>query len=161
MALHKICKKHGIPTPPLGWWAKKAAGKAVAQTPLPKAAASAADKITIAGDNFSREASSLADAREKARILASETVDDQGVPDPVVDCTIAKLRKAKPSEKGIVTTDTAGLIKCEIAVVSIDRLAVILPRIVAAAKLQDFRLVARENGARFEVSDRERKLYHF
>jgi len=55
VALHKICRKHGIPTPPLGWWARKAAGKAVAQTPLPKAAAGAADKITIAGANLSRE----------------------------------------------------------------------------------------------------------
>ena len=31
VALHKICKKHDIPNPPLGWWAKKAAGKAVKQ----------------------------------------------------------------------------------------------------------------------------------
>lgn len=23
VALHKICRKHGIPKPPLGWWAKK------------------------------------------------------------------------------------------------------------------------------------------
>lgn len=29
VALHKICKKHDIPNPPLGWWAKKAAGKKV------------------------------------------------------------------------------------------------------------------------------------
>ena len=36
-ALHKICKKHDIPNPALGWWAKKAAGKAVKQIPLPKA----------------------------------------------------------------------------------------------------------------------------
>ena len=27
VALHKICRKRGIPNPPLGWWAKKAAGK--------------------------------------------------------------------------------------------------------------------------------------
>lgn len=37
VALHKICKKHGIPNPPLGWWAKKAAGKKVKQMPLPEA----------------------------------------------------------------------------------------------------------------------------
>lgn len=72
------------------------------------------------------------------------------MPDPVVDRTIAKLRKAKPSEKGIVTTDLAGLIRCEIAAVSIDRLGVILPRIIAAAKLQGFRLVAGEKGVPFE-----------
>jgi len=35
VALHKICKKHNIPNPPPGWWAKKAAGKDVTQTPLP------------------------------------------------------------------------------------------------------------------------------
>jgi hypothetical protein len=34
VALHKVCKKHEIPNPPLGWWAKKAAGKPVKQTPL-------------------------------------------------------------------------------------------------------------------------------
>ena len=36
VALHKICRKHDIPNPPLGWWAKKAAGKPVKQIPLPK-----------------------------------------------------------------------------------------------------------------------------
>src|SRR3546814_19586430 len=36
VALHKICRKHAIPNPPLGWWAKKAAGKPVTRTPLPR-----------------------------------------------------------------------------------------------------------------------------
>lgn len=44
VALHKICKKHGIPNPPLGWWAKKAAGKKVKQTPLPEAKPGTSDK---------------------------------------------------------------------------------------------------------------------
>ena len=48
VALHKICRKHNIPNPPLGWWAKKAAGKAVKQIPLPKAKAGTSDRITIA-----------------------------------------------------------------------------------------------------------------
>ena len=34
VALHKVCRKHHIPNPPLGWWAKKAAGKDVKQIPL-------------------------------------------------------------------------------------------------------------------------------
>lgn len=37
VALHKICRKHSIPTPPVGYWAKKAHGKKVTVTPLPKA----------------------------------------------------------------------------------------------------------------------------
>lgn len=133
VALHKICRKHGIPYPPLGWWAKKAAGKKVKQTPLPEAKAGTAGRITIANADLSREPSVLANAREQARILASEGGDDQvAPPHPIVDRTLAKLRKAKPSDIGIVAADGVGFIKCEIASPSIDRLAVILPRIVRA-----------------------------
>lgn len=77
VALHKICKKHGIPNPPLGWWAKKVSGKNVTQAPLPRAKIGAPDKITIANADFSRESSALASIREQARILASEGDDDQ------------------------------------------------------------------------------------
>lgn len=31
-----ICKRHGVPTPPRGYWAKLAVGKAVPRTPLPQ-----------------------------------------------------------------------------------------------------------------------------
>lgn len=150
VALHKICKKHEIPNPPLGWWAKKAAGKRVKQIPLPEAKAGTADRITIANADLSHESSALANVRERARILASEGSDDQAAPmHPIVDRTVAKLRKAKPSDIGIVSADGAGLIKCEVASPSIDRLAVILPRVVRAASLQGFELVAGGGSAQF------------
>ncbi len=34
VALSKICRKHGIPRPPRGYWAKQATGKPVINTPL-------------------------------------------------------------------------------------------------------------------------------
>jgi len=77
VALHKICRKHGIPNPPLGWWAKKAAGKKVKQIPLPEAKSGAANEITIAGADLGGESSTLATAREQARILASDGGDDK------------------------------------------------------------------------------------
>ncbi|MGO8920664.1 MAG: hypothetical protein ACLQJR_32625 [Stellaceae bacterium] len=151
VALHKICRKHGIPNPPLGWWAKKAAGKKVKQIPLPEAKAGTADRITIANADLSRESSALANVREQARILASEGSDDQAAPaHPIVDRTLAKLRKAKPSHIGIVAADGAGLIKCEVASPSIDRLAVILPRVVRAASLQGYELMADDGSAHFK-----------
>src|SRR5690606_26101274 len=77
VALHKICRKHGIPNLPLGWWAKKAAGKKVKQTPLPEAKPGAPDRITIADGEFSRESANLAAAREQARVLASDGGDNE------------------------------------------------------------------------------------
>jgi hypothetical protein len=35
VGLAKVCRKHSIPCPPRGYWAKKAAGQQVRQTPLP------------------------------------------------------------------------------------------------------------------------------
>jgi hypothetical protein len=150
VALHKICRKHDIPNPPLGWWAKKAAGKKVKQTPLPRAKAGSADRVTIASANLSREAAALVDVREQARILASEGDDNQAAPPhPVIERTLAWLRKAKPSDIGIVAADKPGLIKCEVSSSSIDRLAIALPRIVRAASFQGFELDAGEGLAKF------------
>lgn len=144
-------QKHGIPNPPLGWWAKKAAGKKVKQTPLPEAKPGAADRITISDGEFGRESANLAAAREQARVLASDGGDNEAAPPhPIVDRTIAALRKAKPSDIGLVAVSQDGLIKCEVAPRSVDRLAVILPRIVRAASLQGFQLVGGEGLAHFK-----------
>ncbi|MGA7647679.1 MAG: hypothetical protein WBW01_14295, partial [Terriglobales bacterium] len=35
VALRKICIKHNVPVPGIGYWAKVAAGKTVTQVPLP------------------------------------------------------------------------------------------------------------------------------
>lgn len=47
VALRKTCMKHGIPTPPLGYWAKVAHGKRVVRPPLP-ALNGGRDHITLA-----------------------------------------------------------------------------------------------------------------
>lgn len=151
VALHKICRKHGIPNPPLGWWAKKASGKKVKQTPLPAAKPGTAERITIADGDLGRETSALANAREHARILASEGSDLQAAPPhPIVDRTMAKLGKEKPSDIGLVAVGGAGVIKCAVAPQSVDRLAVILPRIVRAASLQGFQLLGGEGSSHFK-----------
>lgn len=150
VALHKICRKHDIPNPPLGWWAKKAAGQTVKQTPLQRAKAGIAEKITIASGDLSREPSELASVRERARIRASEGDNAQGLEaHPVIERTLVRLRKAKPSDIGIVTVEGSGIIKCAVALSSIDRLSVALPRIAHAASLQGFELIGSEGSAQF------------
>ncbi|MCC6981764.1 MAG: hypothetical protein IT535_00700 [Bauldia sp.] len=63
---------------------------------------------------------------------------------------MAKLRKAKPSEIGVVTVDGGGIIKCTVTPSSVDRLEAILPPIIQAASLQGFELVAGEGPAQFK-----------
>lgn len=152
VALHKICKKHDIPNPPLGWWAKKAAGKAVKQTPLPKAKAGTSDRITIAAGELRPEPELIALARENARLLASSVDTDAVLPaNPIVDRTIAQLRKAKPSStNGLVTIEGLNVIKANVAPASIERLELALGRIAAAAEALGIKLVRGEKTANFE-----------
>ena len=151
VALHKICKKHDIPNPPLGWWAKKAAGKAVKQTPLPKAKAGTSDRITIAAGQLGPEPELIAAARENARLLASSIETDAALSsNPIVDRTIAQLHKAKPSPiNGLVTVEGLNVIKVSAAPASIDRLELALNRIVAAADALGIKLARGEKTAVF------------
>src|SRR3546814_16529871 len=66
VALHKICRKHAIPNPPLGWWAKKAAGKPVKRTPLPRLKRGIGGKLTIPGGALRQEAEAHHAAARKA-----------------------------------------------------------------------------------------------
>ena len=152
VALHNICKKHDIPNPPLGWWAKKAAGKAVKQTPLPKAKAGTSDRITIAAGELRPEPELIATARENARLLASSIDAEAVLPaNPIVDRTIAQLRKAKPSSiNGLVTVEGLNVIKVSVAPASIDRLELALARIAAAADALGIKLLRGEKSVSFQ-----------
>lgn len=155
VALHKICRKHGIPNPPLGWWAKKAAGKKVSKMPLPRATKGSARQITIARGELRGEDEAIMSVREEARVRASSAPRANIQPSPLIERTIAKLRKAKLGPNGLVSVEGNGLIKCAVAPGSIERLAVILNEVVATSAQQGFDLAAEGEEARF-VSDAER-----
>jgi len=152
VALHKICRKHAIPNPPLGWWAKKAAGKPVKQIPLPKMKTGDADRITIASGELKAEPELIAEARENARVLASTiAAGDEPPSNPIVERTIEKLRKAKPAPvTGLASVEQPGLIKVEVAPDSAERLQLVLNRIAAAGAALGIGLVETDKAAAFE-----------
>lgn len=151
VALHKICKKHDIPHPPLGWWAKKAAGKEVTQTPLPPLTDKVLAQITIAAGELRAEPELIAGAREKARILASAATQNDLAPDRIVERTIAQLTRAKPSETTkLAKVEKPGLIKLEVAPGSAERLALALNRIAAVGAPMGIRITSTDEAAAFE-----------
>ncbi|MFC4593687.1 hypothetical protein [Sphingobium tyrosinilyticum] len=151
VALHKICKKHDIPHPPLGWWAKKAAGKPVKQAPLPPLEDRVLAQITIAAGELRAEPDLIAGARERARILASAVVEDDPTPNQIVERTIAELIRAKPNATTKLTkVEKRGLIKLEVAPESADRLALALNRIAAVGAPMGIRITSTDAAAAFE-----------
>jgi hypothetical protein len=148
-ALHKICKKHGIPKPPVGYWMKKEAGHEVPRTPLPAADPNGSERIRIVGGELAVEPASLIAIREEARVLASSD-GGEAPPDPLVERTISKLRKARRAAFGLVSVCEPNLVKCEVAEGSLERLGIILNRVAHAALQLGFRLVPGEKSACFE-----------
>lgn len=122
----------------------------MAQTPLPDAEKGAAATITIVAGELASEPETLCAAREQARIIASEKQSTgAGSAHPIVDRTIAALRKAKPGPNELVAVNGTRTIKCTVGPDSIDRLAEFLPRLVQAAATQGFALKAGEEHAHF------------
>ena len=151
VALHKVCRKHEIPNPPLGWWAKKAAGKTVRTTPLPNPKNLGLEKVIIAAGIVREEPDWLAGARESARLIASaESPAPDGPPHPIVARTIAALRKAKPVPNGQIRASDGNVVDCLIGPLSIDRLELVLSGIVVAAAAQGFKLVPGDDRAKFD-----------
>jgi hypothetical protein len=148
VALHKICRKHDVPTPPPGWWAKQQAGKKVIVARLPKLKAGISERIVITGGELRREPDSIAAAREQARVIASSGIHSSAEVPPIVARTIAALRRAKPGSTGLVSSE-GKLIRCEVASSSIDRLEGALTRVAAAGAQQGFRLQVRQKDVCF------------
>ncbi|MFD2577934.1 hypothetical protein ACFSTD_03440 [Novosphingobium colocasiae] len=119
---------------------------------MPKAKAGTSDRITIAAGQLGPEPEVIATARENARLLASSIDADAVLPvNPIVDRTIAQLRKAKPSSiNGLVTVEGLNVIKVSVAPASIDRLELALGRIVAAAEALGIKLARGEKSASFQ-----------
>lgn len=172
VALHKICRKHGVPTPPLGWWNKKAAGKTATRTPLPPPTPGASGgRISIASGIVQREPDTMAAAREKARLMASSVdFEAETQQHTVVSETLKALRKAgAPSCQGLVSVSGGGRVKAEISPASIDRLELILGRLAAAGARLEVTLGADAKGAffqhgeervRFAISETYRRHKH-
>lgn len=152
VALHKISRKHDIPTPPAGWWARQAAGKPVSITPLP--AGDDPGHIRIVSNDLGLGDAKLATVREEARVRATSIAAPPAASHPIIDKSLAKLRKARPQEGGVlVAAAGAGLISCSVAPDSIDRLETILVNIVAAADTQGFLLVPTDASVCFKGED--------
>lgn len=155
VALHKICKKHDVPNPPLGWWAKKAAGHNVKQTPLPRLKKGISDNITIVSGELSVEPEFISAARESSHVFAS-TIEVQEDPpaNRIVERSIARLRSGKPSEiNRLVTIEKPGFLNVSVSVASADRLSLALNRLVAVAEPMGIKLVATQTATAFECDN--------
>lgn len=131
VALHKTCRKHGIPKPPQGWWSKVGHGKVTSPPPLP----SRNDGTPIVIGAHARRLRATSEAsRSSAPPAPKSTKRPREAPDPFVTYTVAKLRRAEPDYRDMVTWREGRAIRVQVGRSSLHRVEPILQRLAAALR---------------------------
>jgi hypothetical protein len=152
VALRKTCVKHGIPTPPLGYWAKIAHGKRVIRPPLPALRSGHRNDINLRvrpkPELPAAVSVVLAAAQQRAAMPENRVVVPAQRPPalhPTVVATERALRRAKPDQEGFSHVSTAGCFSVNIAPASCERALLILDTLAKALEARGHTLRA-DNG---------------
>ncbi len=137
VGLKKICKRFDIPTPPLGYWAKKEYGRAPKQPRLPTYDDPGFEGIKFC-PNAQEECSEMASevlevlAQEKAkenRIVVSDRLDE---PCLLVERTSKSLKAARADEDGIVKPRAKKTLDVHVAPDNVERAMLIMDTLLKA-----------------------------
>ena len=157
VGLRKICKKHDIPTPPLGYWAKLAHGKTVRQTPLPPPKEGAFQRIHIHERPVLELPEEVAVVGRKAREHETSgagivvPAERPAKLHPLVKAADQALRRAKPDIEGFVVCRGAGLPTVAIAPAARERAILILDTLLKEAEKRSFGLTDADASPRLLV----------
>lgn len=138
VALSKACRRHGIPVPSRGYWAKLAAGRAPAKPELPKLEGDELPVVIRGNPDPTPEHG--ADPEVEDAVAANVPAEPIHVPDtledatPVVRRTIKSLKRAKADERGLVHTNGPGLLTLAVTKANIDRAGRITEAIVRSCQ---------------------------
>lgn len=152
VGLAKVCKKHNIPKPPVGYWAKVQAGRRISRPPLPPVGKGGSERIWLRrqprdGNEQLRPVTRSAvtdEDREENRIeVGLELID----PHSLVRKTKESLRKAKRNEQGLIRPRAKRALNVVVSPDSIDRAMRIMDALVKGLEQRSHRVaVFNEEG---------------
>jgi hypothetical protein len=150
VALKKICDKHRVPTPPRGFWAKRAAGKPTKQIGLHNTADPQAELIVIQGsrNNLAPSILDVLDAEREHRRASKPDVSlvqtSLPIPIPISDlhssllATAKVLRACKPDFRGLVHACDERHCGVAVSATNVERAILILTLLVTAIEQRGF-----------------------
>lgn len=150
VALAKICRKHNIPKPPLGHWAKVQHGHKVHQPPLPEVDDPYLQTIRITPSPDNEGAADLQpetqgqiqaeQSQEKKIVVANVLVS----PHVLVARTERSLRSASPDDCGLVRPTGKGCLDVAVGRDSVDRAMLIMDAFTKAVESRGMSVVVRD-----------------
>jgi hypothetical protein len=155
VALHKICRKHNVPVPPRGHWAKLAAGKPVRRKPLPKGPKDQPEFIEIAGSRANQLPQSVLDAQtrgveqEVSADTVAPTTDPSAIPE--ILALRDKLAKAKPKKDGFVRLTGKKQFAVCVTPNTEERTVIAIERLAAEALARGCQLTSSDQGLALDI----------
>lgn len=150
VAIAKACKKHQIPKPPLGYWAKLQYGHNVTKPKLPTLSEPQLQTISIGPlPNHLRPATLSDETRQKVRLEKSDAnkvvvAQVLDAPHPLVERTDRGLRSSVANKEGIVRPKAKGCLNVAVGVDSIDRAMRIMDALIKAIEARGMRVKVSE-----------------
>ena len=142
VALHKICRKHSVPTPPQGYWAKLQHGKPVQQTALPPIGSSSTGHIEIherAGVLENPELNKVLGRLQEARSEQTSALVLKAE-DPLVVTTLAKLKREKRGKSGLIELSEQATVTVHVRPETVARAGELLIQLSEAARQVGYHL---------------------
>jgi len=118
VGLATICKRHEVPRPPRGYWARLAHGQRVRRTPLPKLDDAALNEIQIFRQSFFGEVEPSPSPSDQPKTVVPEMLAD---PHVLVKQTRTFLRSTKRGDDGIVCPDRKTCLNVRVSPASLGR----------------------------------------
>jgi len=151
VALHKVCRKHDIPVPPRGHWAKLAAGKRVEQTPLPRKSDNGDGRIEIMGRSTRNFPESVLQAQKHAKSQesaegCSHSPESCAVTSPFIERLRKKLMSARPNKDGYNRISAKHQFNVTVTPDTSERATVTLERIIGVALSRGYKLTPSDCG---------------
>lgn len=154
-----LCKRHKIPVPPRGYWAKKQAGQKVKQPTLPKAKDDAVnipeiDEQTRAEARIRRE---ILNESNKA-VTDVQLTPELSAPHPLVEAAAKTLRASRVDENGLLRARSPGRLAIRVTPQTLDRALRIMDSLIKALVAQGLTVGAgtdEEKPTAFVIVDEE------
>jgi hypothetical protein len=154
--LAKICRKHNIPRPPRGYWAKTAAGQKLKHTPLPAGDPGIVIEITPYMHQAQELTAQTADSgifsglRVESTIIVSKKL---GKAHPLVKQSTEILKNCKPDPIGILRAPGRGCLDIKVSRKSLSRALRIMEALIKALEKRGGSVSISEGSTRVSILD--------
>ena len=118
VGLAKVCRRHNIPRPGLGYWACLQAGQKLSRPALPPMSDSRLETIEIWPHEPSRAESEL---KEKSSIPTIEVSDDRQITHRIVIRIERSVSRSKMDERGVMLTRSGRLVPIKVNIGALSR----------------------------------------